>query len=119
MIHEMIVCKNMKEAQRPRFGVPGPLGPGTPNQGLSDPLKDWTHKVGLQTQQRMHNNHSRLLLHSCCVSNPKMRSLKKRALWTLLFRDLIFRDLVMIWALFRVLDPKQGPDHSKDPNLRI
>jgi hypothetical protein len=85
----MIVCKNTKGAPRPRFEVPGSLGPGTPNQGLWDPLKDWAHRVGLQTQQRMHNNHSRLLLTPCCVSNPQNEIPEKRDLWTLLFRNLI------------------------------
>ncbi len=51
--------------------VPGPLGPGTPNQGLWDPLKDWAHRVGLQTQQRFHNNHSRLLWILVVSQTPK------------------------------------------------
>ena len=85
MIHKDVSEKTPK-APRPGFEVPGPLGPGTPNQGLWDPLKDWAHRVGLQTQQRMHNNHSRLLLNPCCVSNPKNEIPEKRALWTLVFR---------------------------------
>ena len=102
----------MRFLQRPGLRSLGPLVPGPQNQGLWDPLKDWAHRVGLQTQQRIHNNHSRLLLNSCCVSNPKMRSLKRGSSLDPPFQRPHFRDLAMIWALFRVLDPKQGPDHS-------